>query len=317
MSPPKGAYGKLDWHVSQGEDRYRRGLYTFSKRTAPYAMFNTFDGPSGEACIAQREISNSPLQALTLLNDTVILEAAQALGRSIAAAPAAMRSARGALPALRDAAGAGRELASWCTSSPRSAPASRSTNWIPPSSPAPLPAMPSSAPPGPRWPASCSTSMKPSPRADHHALSTDIPHAALPARTRRRPAALPRPVRGGPGHDRPGSLLGVGSAPAGEPAASGPLAPKAPHFPAKAKRVIHLFMAGAPSHLDLFDYKPELTKLEGKPLPPSVIAGQRYAFIRPDAAVLGPRFPFAKYGKSGLELSPSPRISRPLPTTSA
>src|SRR6266853_938578 len=76
------------------------------------------------------------------------------------------------------------------------------------------------------------------------------------------------------------------------PQAHNPLAPKPPHFPAKAKRVIHLFMAGAPSQLDLFDYKPELAKLEGKPLPPSVIGGQRYAFIRPDAAVLGPRFKF-------------------------
>src|SRR6267154_1055751 len=81
------------------------------------------------------------------------------------------------------------------------------------------------------------------------------------------------------------------------------LAPKKPHFAGKAKAVIHLFMAGAPSQLDLFDYKPELAKLEGKPLPPSVIAGQRYAFIRPDAAVMGPRFKFAKYGKSGAELS--------------
>src|SRR5882724_373212 len=53
------------------------------------------------------------------------------------------------------------------------------------------------------------------------------------------------------------------------------LSPKAPPFPGKAKRVIHLFMAGAPSQLDLFDYKPELEKLQGKPLPPSVIAGQR------------------------------------------
>ena len=85
--------------------------------------------------------------------------------------------------------------------------------------------------------------------------------------------------------------------------AANPLAAKAPHFPAKAKRVIHLFMAGAPSQLDLFDYKPELAKLEGKPLPPSVIGGQRYAFIRPDAAVLGPRFKFAKHGQSGAELS--------------
>ena len=81
------------------------------------------------------------------------------------------------------------------------------------------------------------------------------------------------------------------------------LAPKQPHFPAKAKRVIHLFMAGAPSQLDLFDFKPELTKLAGKPLPASVIAGQRYAFIRPDAAVLGPQFAFARHGQSGAELS--------------
>ncbi len=82
-----------------------------------------------------------------------------------------------------------------------------------------------------------------------------------------------------------------------------PMLPKPPHFPGKAKAVIHLFMAGAPSQLDLFDYKPELTKLEGKPLPESVIRGQRYAFIRPDAAVMAPRFKFKPYGQSGAQLS--------------
>lgn len=82
-----------------------------------------------------------------------------------------------------------------------------------------------------------------------------------------------------------------------------PFAPKATHFPAKAKRVIYLFMAGAPSQLDLFDYKPKLAELAGKPIPPSVIQGQRYAFIQPDAAVLGPQFSFAKHGQSGLEIS--------------
>src|SRR5258706_5469095 len=88
------------------------------------------------------------------------------------------------------------------------------------------------------------------------------------------------------------------------PASTGAgMAVKPPHMTPKAKRVIHLFMAGAPSQLDLFDHKPELAKLEGKPLPPSVIAGERYAFIRPDAAVLGPQFKFAKHGKSGAELS--------------
>jgi len=96
---------------------------------------------------------------------------------------------------------------------------------------------------------------------------------------------------------------GLGARMHGALSSTNPLAPKSSPFPAKAKRVIHLFMGGAPSQLDLFDYKPALTKLEGHPLPPSVIGGQRYAFIRPDAAVLGPRFTFAKYGQSGAELS--------------
>ncbi|MFM8414099.1 MAG: PSD1 and planctomycete cytochrome C domain-containing protein [Planctomycetota bacterium] len=80
------AYGAPKWEPSQGEDRYRRGIYTFQKRTAPFAFTTTFDGPTGEACIARREVSNSPLQALTLLNDPMFLEIAQALGRQAAAA---------------------------------------------------------------------------------------------------------------------------------------------------------------------------------------------------------------------------------------
>ena len=80
------------------------------------------------------------------------------------------------------------------------------------------------------------------------------------------------------------------------------LAPKQPHFNPTAKAVIHLFMAGAPSQLELFDEKPTLSKLEGQPLPKSIIGDQRYAFIQSDAAVMGPRFKFAKYGKSGISL---------------
>jgi hypothetical protein len=83
----EGAYGQLQWKVSTGEDRYRRGLYTFTKRTTPYAMAATFDAPSGEFCTARREVSNTPLQSLTLLNDPVFTEAAQALGRLTAAKP--------------------------------------------------------------------------------------------------------------------------------------------------------------------------------------------------------------------------------------
>ncbi len=100
------------------------------------------------------------------------------------------------------------------------------------------------------------------------------------------------------------SLLTDAFAPRAMAAASGVFTPlPTPHFPATAKRVIHLFMAGAPSQLELFDNKPALTKLAGKPLPPSVIGGQRFAFIRPDAAVLGPQFKFARHGQSGAEIS--------------
>ncbi|MCB9878740.1 MAG: DUF1501 domain-containing protein [Planctomycetes bacterium] len=78
--------------------------------------------------------------------------------------------------------------------------------------------------------------------------------------------------------------------------------PQGPHFAPRAKAVIHLFMGGAPSQLELFDNKPTLTRFEGKPLPASILGDQRYAFIRPDAAVLGPQFAFARHGQCGAEL---------------
>ena len=78
---------------------------------------------------------------------------------------------------------------------------------------------------------------------------------------------------------------------------------KPPHAKPKAKGVIHLFMAGAPSHLDLFDPKPALVKFDGQPVPAEVVKDQRYAFIQRDARLLAPRFKFAKHGGSGAELS--------------
>src|SRR5690348_432860 len=82
-----------------------------------------------------------------------------------------------------------------------------------------------------------------------------------------------------------------------------PLAPKAPPFPAKAKRVIFLFMAGAPSHLELFDYKPELAKWSGKVPPAELVKGYRAAFINPSSTLLGPKFKFSKHGQCGAEIS--------------
>ena len=71
------------WATAAGEDRYRRGLYTFWKRTAPYPSFMSFDAPSREFCVVRRPRTNTPLQALALLNDPVYIEAAQALARRI------------------------------------------------------------------------------------------------------------------------------------------------------------------------------------------------------------------------------------------
>ena len=76
------AYGNFQWKPSTGNDRYRRSIYTFSKRTTPFAAFAVFDAPSGEVCTAKRDRSNTPLQALTLLNDAMYIELAQALASS-------------------------------------------------------------------------------------------------------------------------------------------------------------------------------------------------------------------------------------------
>ncbi|MEX0727770.1 MAG: DUF1501 domain-containing protein [Planctomycetaceae bacterium] len=86
-------------------------------------------------------------------------------------------------------------------------------------------------------------------------------------------------------------------------AAERPLAPRQPHFPAKAKRVIYIFQAGAPSHLELFDPKPELTKHNGELPPAELLKGYRAAFINPNSALLGPKFKFIPHGQCGMELS--------------
>lgn len=82
-----------------------------------------------------------------------------------------------------------------------------------------------------------------------------------------------------------------------------PLAPKAPHFPGRAKRVIYLHMAGAPSQLELFDYKPELVKLNNQLCPPSLLEGKRFAFIRGTPKMLGPQANFKQRGQSGNYVS--------------
>src|SRR5262245_9463931 len=82
-----------------------------------------------------------------------------------------------------------------------------------------------------------------------------------------------------------------------------PLSPKKPHFAAKAKRVIYLHMSGAPPHLDMFDYKPELVKQTGKDVPESYLKGRRFAFTSGVPKLLGTPQKFAQRGKSGIWMS--------------
>ncbi len=95
-------------------------------------------------------------------------------------------------------------------------------------------------------------------------------------------------------------LLGQSTAVAAVP---NPLAPKIPPLMAKAKRVIYLYMGGAPSQLELYDPKPQLARWQGKPLPPSILDGHPTTANDPDSLLLGPKYKFSRHGQSGAELS--------------
>ena len=100
-----------------------------------------------------------------------------------------------------------------------------------------------------------------------------------------------------------GSLIGNRATIADETA--NPLAPKLPHFPAKAKSVIYLFMAGGPSQLEMWDHKPKLAELNGKPIPQSYIEGKRFAFMNSShrTDLLGPKRKFEQHGENGTWVS--------------
>jgi hypothetical protein len=85
--------------------------------------------------------------------------------------------------------------------------------------------------------------------------------------------------------------------------ADGPTAPKKPHFAARAEHIIYLHMAGAPSTLDLFDYKPKLKEMNGKVCPDSYVRGQQFAFLKGKPILLGTPHEFKRHGKSGQLIS--------------
>lgn len=102
------------------------------------------------------------------------------------------------------------------------------------------------------------------------------------------------------------SLLENGTLPAneGETAAADPLRPRRPHFRPTAKRLIYIYLEGGPSQMDLFDPKPELNRLDGQPLPESMLSNVRFAFLQKESArLMGTPRTFTRYGECGMELS--------------
>ena len=91
--------------------------------------------------------------------------------------------------------------------------------------------------------------------------------------------------------------------------ADNPLAPRNPHFTGKARRVIYLHLSGAPPHLDLFDYKPELVRLDGQECPAEFLKGKRFAFTSGTPKLLGTRRRFTRCGQGGVWMSDAvPRL---------
>ena len=101
-----------------------------------------------------------------------------------------------------------------------------------------------------------------------------------------------------------GAALGASLAPRLAAAAPAAVAAEgAPHHAPRAKRVVQLFMAGAPSNLDLFDDKPELRRYDGKPVPERMLEGQRFAFLKGVPNLMASPYRFARYGDSAAQLS--------------
>lgn len=135
-------------------------------------------------------------------------------------------------------------------------------------------------------------------------ITEEAKKASLAYQTRR---LFLKQCRTGMGMMALGSMLGGCNLFSGDSnqseADANPLKPKPPHFNGKAKSVIFLHMAGAPSQLEMFDFKPELSKMDGQDCPDSFISGKKFAFIRGVPKLLGPQTQFRQYGESGLWLS--------------
>ena len=270
---PPTSYGPKVWETANNSERYRRALYTFRFRSVPYPALQVFDAPNGESSCVRRARSNTPLQALTTLNEPLFVESALALAlktldeggaTDVDRLNYAMRRVLARKPSPEES----RELLTLLEKEQ----AHFSDGKHDPVQFAP--AVPSGATPAQTaaWTALSRVLLNLDETIDE-GITKNGTHISRRLYFEQCGVGLVAIAQ---------RTLLAESAQAAE-SKKDPMAPKPPQFPAKAKNVIFLFMAGAPSHLELFDNKPALKKFDGTLPPPELLKGYRAAFINPNS----------------------------------
>ena len=283
-------FPKREYAASRGDDLYRRGVYTFWQRSFLHPSLLAFDAPTREECTVNRVSSNTPLQALELLNDPIYVEAARVFAQNIlrhrgnwnARVDWAFERAAGRTPGGRGAHRAERSLPAQSGALPafsrrRARPHARGRGAG------------SGESAGRRIGGHDHRGTRDSQHARNHYEELAMNTLDIQRRT------FLRYGLSGLG------LLGLNSLMAEPQGSHGVVNPL--HFPPKAKRVIFLYQAGGPSHLETFDYKPKLAELHGKPMPESFTKGQQIAQLQGKPLIcFGPQYGFRKFGKCGMEM---------------